>query len=116
RVGGTKNRKDTKETVIDSPVRPVDLVRTILDAVGADRDPTLPGASLVPVVDSGDRGDRPSYFEAMTYNLVRGWAPLRGVLQGRGKYIALPLPELYALAADPGEPGKLARSQSDRPQ
>ena len=30
--------------------------------------------------------DRPSYFEAMTYNLVRGWAPLRGVLRDREKF------------------------------
>ena len=34
---------------------------------------------------SGDerRTDRPAYFESMTYNLVRGWAPLRGVIDGR---------------------------------
>src|SRR4051812_5709084 len=81
--------------VIDSAVRHIDLAPTVLEAVGAERDASLPGASLVPVVNGGDRADRPSYFEAMTYNLVRGWAPLRGVLQERGKYIDLPIPELY---------------------
>ena len=44
----------------------------------------------------------------MTYNLVRGWAPLRGVLAGRDKFIDLPIPELYDLArrsAGGAEPG-----------
>ena len=36
-----------------------------------------------------------SYFEAFTANLTRGWAPLRGEMNGRWKYIALPVPELY---------------------
>ena len=115
----TKEAKDTKETkglVVDSPVRHVDLVPTVLDLLGLERDAALPGASLVPVVNSGDRADRPSYFEAMTYNLVRGWAPLRGVLQGRSKYIDLPIPELYDLAADPAEQANLAGSGRDRLQ
>src|SRR5262245_3385413 len=108
--------QDAAPLVVDSPVRHIDLVPTVLDAVGADRDPSLPGASLVPVVNGGDRADRPSYFEAMTYNLVRGWAPLRGVLQARNKYIDLPIPELYDLAADPGERADLAGAQRDRVQ
>ena len=33
----------------------------------------------------------------MTYNLVRGWAPLRGVIAERSKYVDLPIPELYDL-------------------
>ncbi len=115
----TKGAKDTKEPkglVVDSPVRHADLVPTILDAVGADRDPALTGSSLLPVVNAGDRADRPSYFESMTYNLVRGWAPLRGVLHTRDKYIDLPLPELYDLAADAQEQHNLVNAQRDRVQ
>jgi len=111
-----KDRTATKPLVIDSPVRHIDLAPTVLEAVGGEREASLPGVSLVPVVNTGDRGDRPSYFEAMTYNLVRGWAPLRGVLQGRAKYIDLPLPELYDLSADAGEQANLAASQRDRLQ
>jgi len=110
----TKGAKDTKEIVIDSPVRHIDLAPTVLDLLGLDRDPALPGSSLAPVLNDGDRADRPSYFEAMTYNLVRGWAPLRGVLQGRTKYIDLPIQELYDLAADPDEQQNLAGAQRDR--
>jgi tetratricopeptide (TPR) repeat protein len=112
----SKNTQDAKGIAIDSPVRHIDLAPTILEAVGADREPGLSGASLAPVVNSADRSDRPSYFEAMTYNLVRGWAPLRGVLQGRSKYIDLPVPELYDLAADANEQANLASSQRDRLQ
>jgi tetratricopeptide (TPR) repeat protein len=50
----------------------------------------------------------------MTYNLVRGWAPLRGVIVEKGKYIDLPMPELYDLAPDPREQENLATRQRDR--
>jgi arylsulfatase A-like enzyme len=89
--------------VIDTPVRHVDLLPTILDLVGAPADETLPGASLREVIATGRGADRPSYFEAMTANIVRGWAPLRGVISDRDKYIDLPIPELYDLGADPQE-------------
>ncbi len=43
-----------------------------------------------------------------------GWAPLTGVIAGREKYIDLPLPEFYDLAADPGERTNLNASASER--
>jgi arylsulfatase A-like enzyme/Flp pilus assembly protein TadD len=101
--------------VIDSPVRHIDIVPTVLDEVGAEPDGKLLGASLRGAID-GAGSDRPSYFESMTYNLVRGWAPLRGVLQDRSKYIDLPIPELYDLRADPKEAQNLAPAQRDRLQ
>jgi arylsulfatase A-like enzyme/Tfp pilus assembly protein PilF len=101
--------------VVDSPVRHIDIVPTVLEAVGADPDPKLLGASLRTAI-GGAAGDRPSYFESMTYNLVRGWAPLRGVLSERNKYIDLPIPELYDLRADPKEAQNLASAQRDRLQ
>jgi arylsulfatase A-like enzyme/Tfp pilus assembly protein PilF len=102
--------------VYDAPVRHVDLLPTILDAVGAPPDPSLPGRSLRDVFLGHASADASSYFEAMTYNLVRGWAPLRGVLSGREKYIDLPIPELYDLASDPKEDTNLANQQRDRLQ
>ena len=101
--------------VIDSAARHIDIVPTVLDLVGAEPDPKLLGSSLRGVID-GSVGDRPSYFESMTYNLVRGWAPLRGVLQERSKYIDLPIPELYDLRADPKEAQNLAPAHRDRLQ
>ncbi|MEZ5320305.1 MAG: sulfatase-like hydrolase/transferase [Vicinamibacterales bacterium] len=113
-VGGASGRAAASGgVVVDSPVRHVDLLPTVLDAVGLPADPALPGSSLRPVL-AGDRSDRPSYFEAMSSNLVRGWAPLRGVLVGHEKYIDLPIVELYDLAADPKELRNTASTARDR--
>ena len=102
--------------VIDAPVRHIDIVPTVLDAVGAPADAALSGASLRGTIAGAPGTDRPSYFESMTYNLVRGWAPLRGVVAGREKYIDLPLPELYDLRADPTEQANLAAARRERLQ
>jgi arylsulfatase A-like enzyme/Flp pilus assembly protein TadD len=99
---------------ITSPVRHIDIAPTVMDVIGAPVDPAWLGSSLRPLVTDGGGADRPSYFESMTYNLVRGWAPLRGVLQDRTKYIDQPIPEVYDLAADPKEATNLATKQADR--
>jgi len=109
-----RSAHDARGRVIDVPVRHIDIAPTVLDAAGAPADPTLPGASLRDVIRTGQSADRPEYFESMTYNLVRGWAPLRGVLVARDKYIDLPIPELYNLAADPKEAQNLAPGAADR--
>jgi arylsulfatase A-like enzyme/Flp pilus assembly protein TadD len=106
----------THGRVIDTPVRHIDIAPTVLDAIGISPDTSLPGSSLRDLIRTGGGADRPSYFESMTYNLVRGWAPLRGVLSGQRKYIDLPLPELYDLAGDPGEQRNLAATERDRVQ
>lgn len=103
-----------KGRVIDTPVRHIDLLPTLLDAAGAPADASLPGASLRTVIDAGRGPDRPSYFEAMTDAVERGWAPLRGVLVGREKYIDLPIVELYDLQTDPHEAHNDAPSQPQR--
>jgi arylsulfatase A-like enzyme/Flp pilus assembly protein TadD len=99
--------------VIETPVRHIDLLPTLLDAVGAPADPSLAGSSLKDVVAAGRGADRPSYFEAMMAAVARGWAPLRGVLVGREKYIDLPIAELYDLASDPEEQQNLAAARPD---
>ena len=102
--------------VIGAAVRHVDITPTVLDVVGAGADSSLSGRSLREVIRTGASGDRPAYFESMTYNLVRGWAPLRGVLAANGKYIDLPIPELYDLHADPKEERNVASMQRERVQ
>jgi arylsulfatase A-like enzyme len=88
------------------PARHVDLLPTLLDALGVAAPAGLPGRSLLRARPSGEgagEGDATTYFEALTANLDRGWAPLRGLLRGGRKVIDLPLPELYDLTRDPGE-------------
>ncbi|MCP4661473.1 MAG: sulfatase-like hydrolase/transferase [bacterium] len=86
----------------ERPVGHVDLLPTVLDAVGLPRPEELVGRSLLAPVDHGSEG-RGLYFEALSTYLNRGWAPLRGILRDGGKFIELPLPELYDLRRDPTE-------------
>ncbi len=88
--------------------RHVDLAPTLLDAAGDRTARRLPGRSLL---SSGAAQD--SYFESLSSTFTRGWAPLRGFLGGREKYIDLPIPELYDLSADPAERHNLAGTPSE---
>ena len=103
-----------KGTSIDTPVRHVDLLPTILAASGVAVPAALPGASLLDTIAAGSGPDRPSYFEAMSAAVTRGWAPLRGVLVGREKFIDLPIVEMYDLAVDPNEATNIVQARADR--
>jgi choline-sulfatase len=94
-------------------VRHVDILPTIEDLLGFSPPAGLPGRTLLTASD-GEAAPRPSYFEAMTAMLKRGWAPLMGVLQNREKYVDLPIPELYDLAADAHEASNLVPSEPGR--
>ena len=107
-----KDPRGTKGVVIDTPVRHVDLLPTILASAGAS--PAGSGASLLETIDNGRDEERPSYFEAMSAAVTRGWAPLRGVLVGREKYIDLPIVELYDLASDPRESTNIVGARAER--
>jgi arylsulfatase A-like enzyme/tetratricopeptide (TPR) repeat protein len=112
-IGSRSRASSSRGVTVDSPARHVDLLPTILDTAGAPADTTLPGASLRASI-AGDAAERPSYFEAMTPTLTRGWAPLRGVLVGREKLIDLPIAELYDLGTDPAEQRNLFATRTDR--
>lgn len=83
-------------------VQHVDIVPTVLDLVRASAAQSLPGRSLA-TLTRAEAARRGSYFESLSAYLNRGWAPLYGVLVDRQKFISLPIPELYDLAADPAE-------------
>jgi arylsulfatase A-like enzyme/Flp pilus assembly protein TadD len=91
--------------------RHVDILPTVLEVCGIPAPPGLPGRSLLGKDEAA--GDA-SYFEALSATLSRGWAPLRGVIQGGFKFIDLPLPELYDLASDPGEAHNLVEQRMDK--
>lgn len=113
-VGGGGPRGETG-IVVERPVRHIEIFATVLDALGLPQ-PEEPRAPLTQEL-GGAIPRRPpvtSYFEAMTPMLTRGWAPLRGVIVEREKYIDLPVEELYDLAADPGEARNLTASQPAR--
>jgi len=109
---GTRSTLSGPPRVSDVDARHVDLVPTILDALGLRTPSRLPGRTLL--VGPLQAGDRPSYFEAHSTSYNRGWAPLTGILVNRDKYIDLPLPELYDLKADPAEATNLVDRQGER--
>jgi arylsulfatase A-like enzyme/Tfp pilus assembly protein PilF len=79
-------------------VRHIDIVPTILAAVGSKPGGDLRGASLL---ETGPPRD--TYFESLSTQLNRGWAPLTGIIHRGEKYIDLPIAELYDLPRDPKE-------------
>jgi Flp pilus assembly protein TadD len=94
--------------------RHVDIVPTVLDAVGLPNVPALPGRSLLSAAARRSTTATTSYFEAMAAMLNRGWAPLTGVLADREKFIDVPIAERYDLAADPRETQNLFGRAADR--
>jgi Flp pilus assembly protein TadD len=97
--------------VVRTPARHVDVLPTLLDAVGLASPPALPGRSLLPVIAGGGGPEPDSYLEALSASLNRGWAPLHGAIHGGMKYVDLPLPELYDLREDPRETRNLAAAR-----
>ena len=100
-----------KPLVVAAPVRHVDILPTILDAVGAPVPSPLDGRSLLPLAGGAAAEPTATYFESLSASLNRGWAPLYGVSRDSLKYIDLPIPELYDVAADPAESRDLAASR-----
>ena len=99
--------------VVDEPVRHVDILPTVLDALDVSAASPTDGRSLLGVALAGRTSPAPAYFESLSASINRGWAPLYGVLRGSLKYIELPIPELYDLATDPGESRNLADARPD---
>src|SRR5262249_46053267 len=98
-----------------APARHVDILPTILAAVGLPGGGDLPGRTLLRAADrAAPSTPVASYFEAMSAALDRGWAPLAGIIVDRGKYIDLPPAERYDLAADRAEQANLAGRTPER--
>ena len=102
-----------KPGVLSGPSRLVDVMPTVLDLVSVPA--TAPsGRSLWPFARTGEPVDDAGvYFEALNASLTRHWAPLTGLVSGGFKLIDLPIPELYNLAADPGERVNLFAQRKD---
>lgn len=99
------------ERVVADRVRHIDILPTILDALGLPKPVDLPGRSLLSAANGEPLGPEPAYFEAMSSALNRGWAPLAGVVRESYKLIDLPIPELFDLSKDPHETRNLAATE-----
>ena len=89
-------------TRVDSVVRLIDVAPTLEELAGAPDPGNERGNSLLSLL-AGAVADRPAYAESWAPRLHFGWSELHSLVDGRLHYIHGPDPELYDLAADPGE-------------
>ncbi len=96
-------------TSVAATARIVDVAPTLLALVGLPGTLDGQGQSLLPLISGATTGDpRSGYAEAFYGRFHYGWSELRSVENGRWRLIEAPKPELYDLAADPGELTNLA--------
>jgi arylsulfatase A-like enzyme len=98
---------------VAAPVGLVDVAPTLLALARAQPLPETAGRDLTPLFGGEQGAPENAYFETVAPQLDFGWSPLLGLRAGSLKYIRAPRPELYDLAADPGEQRSLA---GERPE
>ncbi len=86
----------------------VDVFPTIVDVLGMPLPPGLAGRSLLGTPDPAGAPPRRIYSETLYPRLHLGWSDLASLEDEHDHYIESPRPELYDLAADPGEKNDLA--------
>ncbi|MFH1277840.1 MAG: sulfatase-like hydrolase/transferase [Candidatus Eisenbacteria bacterium] len=101
-VGGGAAKRNAPRFV-ETPVRSIDVLPTLLDAAGVKPKGDVQGESLLPLLEGEERrGEWTSYAETFSpiHNLC---SKLFSIRTEEWKYIEAPLPELYRVSEDPGE-------------
>ncbi len=93
---------------VDQDAGHIDIFPTVCDLLGVPKPAVLQGVSLLPAAQGKRLAPRPIYFESLYPYYRRGWAPLRGFIDGDQKFVDSPIPEAYDLKADFGEAKNLA--------
>jgi arylsulfatase A-like enzyme/Flp pilus assembly protein TadD len=90
--------------VVDDTVSLVDLMPTVLAALGLDAPSQVQGHSLLPLLAGEKTGhERAVYGETFLPRIHFNWSELRGAENAKYHFIDAPRPELYDVAKDPGE-------------
>ncbi len=97
---------------VTAPVGLVDIAATIADLAGVAE--PLPGSSLRRRWSASPPAPAPLYAETMAPRLDFGWSDLRAWREGPYKYVRAPRPELFDVAADPGETRDLLGREPER--
>jgi len=89
-----------------------DFVPTILELLGVESGERFDGTSLLAGIRTGRVEDRVAYSETRLPQDMHGWSMLAGVRTDAWAWVRAPRPELYDLAADPGETTSLHESKT----
>jgi arylsulfatase A-like enzyme/Tfp pilus assembly protein PilF len=108
------SRPGLKPKKVEENVCHIDIFPTICDLLGHPRPDYLQGQSLVPLIKGKKISQRKIYFESLYAYYRRGWAPVRGFIEGSKKFIDSPFPELYDLGNDFNESKNLATASVSR--
>jgi len=100
--------------IIDSAVRLIDIMPSLLDAAKISVPAEVQGESLLPFITGRKKGDLPSYIETVYPRENYGWSELIGLIDNGWKYIQAPKLELYNLKEDPSEVANLKDIESQR--
>lgn len=93
---------ERRGATIESPAQLLDVFPTLLKLAGLPVPEKTPGASLL-TLDAEGAPERTVFAETFYPRLHLGWSELFSAIRGGSHYIEAPEPELYDLAADPGE-------------
>ena len=100
-----------KHSRIDLYVSHIDIFPTVCDVLRLEKPSFLQGISLLPAINGKKLAERPIYFESLYPYYSRGWAPLKGFIHQKNKFIDSPIPELYELDKDFDELKNLAKRE-----
>ena len=98
--------------VVESRVRLIDIMPTVLDALKMPVDKAVQGTSLLPYMEGRKKDDLPCYLESYYPLETYGWSELVGLIDGDRKFIRAPRSELYDIKTDPGETRDLVQKQA----
>lgn len=103
---------EVKPRVVDQNVSHIDIYPTICGALNIEKPQFLQGVSLLPAMKGKKLDKRVLYFESLLPFYDLGWAPIRGIIQEKEKFIESPIPELYDIGKDFDETENIAQKRN----
>ena len=103
-----------KPSRVDHLASHIDIFPTVCDILRIEKPSHLQGISLLPAMRGKKLPKRKIYFESLGPYYDKGWAPLRGYLDTKIKFIDSPIPEVYDLEKDFNEATNLAQQKDLR--
>jgi arylsulfatase A-like enzyme/Flp pilus assembly protein TadD len=94
---------------VAAPVQLTDVFTTVGEVLGLEGFPARPGTfSLAALAAGAPAPDRRIFAENFSPRIRLGWSELRALVSEKYHFVEAPTPELYDVAADPGQTTNLA--------